>query len=79
MFHILKKGEENMVIRRETENIRDPKQNSRDKNKPKNTYRVQTTADQRMAREHELKDIAIEAIQNKAQREETHKQTKQHQ
>lgn len=45
MFHILKKGEENMVIRRETENIRDPKQNSRDKNKPKNTYRVQTTAD----------------------------------
>lgn len=79
MFHILKKGEENMVIRRETENIRDPKQNSRDKNKSKNTYWVQTTADQRMERECELKDIAIEAIQNKAQREETHKQTKQHQ
>lgn len=38
MFHILKKGEENMVLRRETENIRDPNQTSRDKNKSKLKY-----------------------------------------
>lgn len=35
MFHILKKGEENMATRRETENLRDPNQTSRDKNKSK--------------------------------------------
>ena len=37
MFHILKK-EENMVIRRETENIKEPNQTSRDKNKSKIKY-----------------------------------------